>query len=233
MSCSPTHPVPPGRFAFFGRIPGNKLPGYDHPVPFGTKSDASLRDNKSPRQLSAKSKPPQSDGVLEYCANSELHPAPAGLGMLSGRRQPTDPGFHRLRASTWFDPGAYCNRTPRDKSTTGGYKGSIGEWGIQPLWRVDSGSTHFPWSIHYPWNTRSPGCNSRYQICRKGRGTGEENPSSHFRLPPDVQSQARRKDRKGEPQFFSSGHRFRVVWHKPDKKGSAPARPVSHFNTIL
>jgi len=25
-------PVPPGRFAFFGRIPGNKLPGYDHPV---------------------------------------------------------------------------------------------------------------------------------------------------------------------------------------------------------
>jgi len=132
----------------------------------------------------------------------------------------TDPGFHRLQASTWFDPGAYCNRTPHDKSTTGGYKGSIGEWGIQPLWRVDSGSTHFPWSIHYPWNTRSPGCNSRYQICRKGKGTGEENPSSHFRLPPDVQSQARRKDRKGEPQFFSSGHRFSVVWHKPDKKGS-------------
>jgi len=35
MSCSPTHTVPPGRFAFFGCIPGNKLPGYDHPVPPG------------------------------------------------------------------------------------------------------------------------------------------------------------------------------------------------------
>src|SRR5258707_14248014 len=54
MWCSPTHIVPLGRAAFFGRIPGNKLPGYDHPVPFGTKSDASLQDNKSPRQLSAK-----------------------------------------------------------------------------------------------------------------------------------------------------------------------------------
>jgi hypothetical protein len=135
-----------------------------------------------------------------------------------GRHQP-NPGFHRLWASTWFDPGAYCSRTPRDTATPGEYKGSIGEWGIQPLWRVDSDSTHFPWSIHYPWNSRSPGCNSRYQICRKGRGTGEESPSSHFRLEPDVQSQARRKDRKGEPQFFSSGHRFSVVWHKPDKKG--------------
>ena len=38
MSCSPTHTVPPGRFAFFGRIPGNKLPGYDHPVPPGQTS---------------------------------------------------------------------------------------------------------------------------------------------------------------------------------------------------
>ncbi len=38
MSCSPTHPVPPGRFAFFGRIPGNKLPGYDHPVPPGQQT---------------------------------------------------------------------------------------------------------------------------------------------------------------------------------------------------
>jgi hypothetical protein len=140
----------------------------------------------------------------------------------AARHQPTDPGFHRLRASTWFDPGAYCNRTPRDRSKPGEYKGSIGEWGIQPLWRVHSGgSIHFPWSIHYPWRTRfeCSGRNSRDQICRKGRGTGEENPSSDFRLPPDVQSQARRKDRKGEPQFFSSGHRFSVVWHKPDKKG--------------
>src|SRR5260221_9734856 len=93
MWCSPTHIVPTGRAAFFGRIPGNKLPGYDHPVPFGTKSDASLQDNKSPRQLSAKSKPSQSIGVLEYwsigvleyCANLELHPASAGSGALSGR----------------------------------------------------------------------------------------------------------------------------------------------------
>ncbi len=169
-------------------------------------------------------------GVLEYCAKSELHPAPAGFGMLSGRHQPTDPGFHRLRASTSFDPGAYCSRTPRDTATPGEYKGSTGEWGIQPLWRVDSDSTHYPWSIHYPWNSRSPGCNSRYQICRKGRGTGEESPSSHFRLRPDVQSQTRRKDRKGEPQFFSSGHRFTVVWHKPDKKGSTPAHPFSQEN---
>jgi hypothetical protein len=40
------HTVPTGRVAFFGRIPGNKLPGYDHPVPPGQKSDASVRDNK-------------------------------------------------------------------------------------------------------------------------------------------------------------------------------------------
>src|SRR5258708_37017118 len=30
-------------------------------------------------------------GVLEDCAKSELHPAPAGLGMLKGRRQATHP----------------------------------------------------------------------------------------------------------------------------------------------
>jgi hypothetical protein len=35
MWCSATHTVPPGRFVFFGRIPGNKLPGYDHPIPSG------------------------------------------------------------------------------------------------------------------------------------------------------------------------------------------------------
>src|SRR5258708_24439056 len=38
MWCSPTHTVPPGRFAFLGRIPGNKLPGYDHPVPPGQQT---------------------------------------------------------------------------------------------------------------------------------------------------------------------------------------------------
>jgi hypothetical protein len=154
--------------------------------------------------------------------NCQSVPAAAGSFRRAERRhQPTDPGFHRLGASTWFDPGAYCNRTPRDTAKTGEYMGSFGEWGIQTLWRVHSGgSTRLPWSIHYPWNTRSSGRNSRDQICRKGRGTGEENPSSDFRLPPDVQSQARRKDRKGEPQFFSSGHRFSVVWHNPDKKGS-------------
>jgi hypothetical protein len=38
----------------------------------------SLRDNKPPWKLSTKSKPPQSDGVLEYCANSENKPLAAG-----------------------------------------------------------------------------------------------------------------------------------------------------------
>src|SRR5260221_4112798 len=31
----PIIPCPTGRFAFFARIPGNKLPGYYHPVPTG------------------------------------------------------------------------------------------------------------------------------------------------------------------------------------------------------
>jgi hypothetical protein len=53
-----------------GRVPGNKLPGYDH---------WSLRDNKL-AVLSTFSTPDhtRSDGaagVLEYCAKSELHPA--------------------------------------------------------------------------------------------------------------------------------------------------------------
>ena len=42
------HTVPTGRVAFLGRIPGNKLLGYDYPVPPGQKSDASLREQTVP-----------------------------------------------------------------------------------------------------------------------------------------------------------------------------------------
>jgi len=38
------------------------------------------------------------------------------------------------------------------------------------------------------------------------------------------------KTEKENRNFFSSGHRFRVLWHKPDKKGSTPAHPVSQEN---
>ena len=42
-------------------------------------------NHKLRRQLSSSSNPvARSDGVLEYCAKSELHP-PSGLGMLEGR----------------------------------------------------------------------------------------------------------------------------------------------------
>ncbi len=41
------------------------------------------------------------------------------------------------------------------------------------------------------------------------------------------------KTEKENRNFFHRGTGSPVVLHKPDKKGSAPARPVSHFNTIL
>jgi hypothetical protein len=45
---------------------------YRSSSPFGTKSDASLRDNKSPRQLSAKSKPPQRLASVAFSAFEDL-----------------------------------------------------------------------------------------------------------------------------------------------------------------
>lgn len=109
----------------------------------------------------------------------------------------TDPGFHQLQARKWFGLGVGYNHTPRDIATTREPHNIFGSW---------SPGIRFLSSIHYPWNTRFrlSGRNSR-EIYRKGKGMGEESPSSHFRLRPDVQSQARRKDRKGEPQFFSLG----------------------------
>ena len=44
-------PSPPGRFAFFRRIPGNKLPGYDHPVPCSGQQTSLTTVHKSDATL--------------------------------------------------------------------------------------------------------------------------------------------------------------------------------------
>jgi hypothetical protein len=79
-------------------------------------------------------------------------------------------------------------------------------------------SIHLLSSNRFDWSGR----NCRNQVCRKGRETAEGSQNSHFQLQPDVQSQERRRHRKGEPQFSSWGRRWsRLVSHKPGKKGSS------------
>src|SRR5258708_8604291 len=49
----PIIPCPTGRFAFFARIPGNKLPGYYHPVPTGRPGRAGARPYRALQASSA------------------------------------------------------------------------------------------------------------------------------------------------------------------------------------
>src|ERR1700751_559100 len=82
---------------------------------------------------------------------------------------------------------------------------------------------HLLWSNQCLWSNRchSSGCNCGNRACRKGRETGEGSRNSHFQLQPDVRSRARRRHRKGEPEFFSSGRGpSRIASHRLGKKGS-------------
>src|ERR1700756_5358845 len=95
------------------------------------------------------------------------------------------------------------------------------------------------WSNHCLWSSRchSSGCNCGNRVCRKGRETGEGSRNSHFQLQPDVRSRARRRHRKGEPEFFSSGRGpSSVASHRLAKKGSkersdTPEKPKSYAKT--
>ena len=51
MSGGMAHTVPLGRVAFFGTIPGNKLPGYLHGVPPGRRHLASVHEFPTPTRV--------------------------------------------------------------------------------------------------------------------------------------------------------------------------------------
>ena len=150
--------------------------------------------------------------------NFPIHPGPdcrnLSFGICSGgcriiplrckRSGATDPEARQRRASKWSGPGAYCSRTRRDIATTMECKGSSCGRDIQKPWRT---SSHCPWSSRSLWCTRfeCSGCYYHNKVSRKGKGTGEEYPNSNRQLQPGVPSQARRRHRRGEQQFFSSG----------------------------
>jgi hypothetical protein len=136
----------------------------------------------------------------------------------------TDPAGRLPRAWKWFGPGAYCSRTRRDIATTRGYKDSFCGQDIRPLSCM---STHSPWSSRSLWSTHfeRSGCNYRNEICRKGRGTGEEYPNSHFQLQLDVRNRARRRHRRGEQQFFSWGATLKRSFAQTSQKGKDEQSP--------
>jgi hypothetical protein len=82
---------------------------------------------------------------------------------LKGRRQPTDLGFHLLRARKWSALGAYCSRTRRDISTSPEDKDRFYEQDIQQRLRTN---IHFLSNIRSPWSTHfeRSGRNSHSQI---------------------------------------------------------------------
>ena len=70
----PNYTVPSGTVSVFAPIPGNKLPGYFHNVPTGQRLLTPAHEFEATSER-------RSIGVLEYCANLEVNPASAGLGM--------------------------------------------------------------------------------------------------------------------------------------------------------
>ena len=133
-----------------------------------------------------------------------LHPPPRGWRRWKRRSSTSNLGSRRLRAWKWSDSAAYRSRTRRDIATTRECRGSSCGQDTQPLWYS---WIRFLSSNHCLWSTRfqQSGHIYRNQVSRKEKEKAEGYQNSHFQLQPDVRSQPRCRDRRGEQQCFSWG----------------------------
>jgi hypothetical protein len=178
-----------------------------HSVPAAAGSFPLRSQGASSSSSSSSSNPAtRSDGVLECGSTAPSPNCTRVAGWSCGKRNGslTNLVARQLQARQSSDSAAYRSRTRRDIATTRECRGSFCGQDTQPLWYS---CIRFLSSSHCLWSTRfqQSGHIYRNQVSRKEKETGEGYQNSHFQLQPDVRSQPRCRDRRGEEQCFSWG----------------------------